>query len=42
VVGLVFDVSRLQPKPKFGEYTKFEKVDATPAYYVVPIFWRPE
>ena len=42
VVGLVFEASRLRPKPKFGEYTKFEKVDATPAYYVVPILWRPE
>ena len=41
VVGLVFEVSRLQPKPRFGEYTKFKSVDATPGYYVVQIFWRP-
>jgi hypothetical protein len=42
VVGLVFEVSRLEPKPRFGEHTKFESVDATPAYYVVQIFWpRP-
>jgi hypothetical protein len=39
VVGLVFELSRLEPRPRFGEYTKFESVDATPAYYVVPILW---
>jgi hypothetical protein len=39
VVGLVFELSRLEPRPRFGEYTKFESVDATPPYYVVPILW---
>jgi hypothetical protein len=42
VIGLVFELSRLEPKPKFGEYTKLESVDASPPNYVVEILWpRP-
>jgi hypothetical protein len=38
-IGLMFELDRLTPQPKFGRLTKFESVDASPPYAVVRILW---